>query len=88
MGDSFGAPIAEHLSREDILLVGFEPCDPQSEQPLYPLATRYTPKHENYRGVPERSLDDDNAKEKLMDKDKLLDNILKEDKPVVTETTF
>lgn len=89
MGDSFGAAIVEHLSRDDLLLVGFESRDPQSEQPLYPLATRYTPKHENYRGGPARSLDDDSAKEKLMDKDKLLDKNLNEDKPIrLTETAF
>ena len=88
MGDSFGAAIVEHLSRDDLLLVGFESHDLQSEQALYPLATRYAPKHENYREVLSRSLDDDNAKEKLMDKDKFLDKNLNEDKPVVTETVF
>ena len=84
MGDSFGAAIVEHLSRDDLLLVGFESRDPQSEQPLYPQAARY----ENYRGVPARLLDDDNTKEKLMDKYKLLDRNLNEDKPILTETTF
>lgn len=88
MGDSFGAAIVEHLSRNDLLLVDSESRDPQSEQPLYPFATRYTSKHENYSGVPVRSLDDDNAKEKLTDKDKLLDRNLNEDKPKHTETTF
>ena len=88
MGDSFGAAIVEHLSRDDLLLVDFESRDPQSDQPLYLLTTRYTVKRENYRGVPARALDDDNPKEKLVDKDKLLDKTLNEDKPVLTETTF
>ena len=78
MGDSFGAAIVEHLSRDDLLLVDFESRDPPSEQPLYPLTTRYAPK----------ALDDDNVKGKLMDNDKLLDKNLNEDKPILTETTF
>ena len=78
MGDSFGAAIVEHLSRDDLLLVGFESRDPQIEQPLYPLTTRYAPK----------ALDDDNVKGKLMDNDKLRDKNLNEDKPILTETTF
>lgn len=88
MGDSFGAAIVEHLSRDDLLQVDFESRDPHSEQPLYPLATRYTPKREDYGGVPIRSMDDDNANKMLLDKDKLLDENSSNDKPKLTETTF
>lgn len=87
IGDSFGAAIVEHLSRDDLLQVEFESRDPQSEL-LYPLATRYTPQRENYGGVPVRYMGDDNANQMLMDKDKMLDENLSDHKPRLTETTF
>ena len=88
MGDSYGAAIVEHLSRDDLLLTDFESRAPKDEQqPLYPLGTRYTPRSSDVNGIPARALDDDNANE-LLDKGKYFDENISSDKPRLTETTF
>ena len=87
MGDSYGAAIVEHLSRDDLLQLKFESRDPTSEQ-VDALGTRSTPKRENYGRVTVQSRDDHNANERLMDEEKLFDENLDDDKPQLTETTF
>lgn len=87
MGDSYGAAIVEHLSRNDLLQLQFEPRDPMREQ-LVDLGTRFTPKCDVYGRVTVQARDDENANERLMDKERSFDENLDDDKPRLTETTF
>ncbi|CAH3156987.1 unnamed protein product, partial [Porites lobata] len=87
MGDSYGAAIVEHLSRNDLLQLEFESRDPMSEQ-LVDLGTRFTPKCDVYGRVTVQARDDENANERLMDKERSFDENLDDDKPRLTETTF
>lgn len=87
MGDSYGAAIVEHLSRNDLLQLEFESRDPMSEQ-LADLGTRFTTKCDVYGRVTVQARDDENANERLMDKERSFDENLDDDKPRLTETTF
>ena len=87
MGDSYGAAIVEHLSRDDLLHTDFEPRDYKGErQPLYAMGVACTPKNEGFGRVPTRSLDNDDDKND--DKEKFFDENSSNDKPPLTETTF
>ena len=89
MGDSYGAAIVEHLSRDDLLQTDFEPRDGKGErQPLYAMGVSYTPKNEGLGSVPTRDRSLDNDDDKNDDKEKFFDENISNDKPPLTETTF